>query len=230
MSENIEKTVYVSGPAYCPEEVGSLFEIAALLEKKGCSTYLPHRDGLEACLLEAIAAAMLEDKGVRPGVLQLYRASFALEIFQLVERSDCLVLNMNGRVPDEGAVFKTSIAFTAGRPLVLYKRDHRSIFHGKDNAMITGLSPIFSTVGKIEHIPAELSRAIEAVESSGKSRYGGENIPPFVRKVVEVGREVWSSLNELRFPEAAGEERQHLAALISQKFKASPAVRRLGWA
>ena len=229
MSEDTRKIVYISGPIFCPEEVGSLVEMAELLERKGYSTYLPHRDGLESCLLETIASPVMEDKGIRPGALHLYRASFALEMFQLAERVDCLVFNMNGRVPDEGAVFKTSIAFTAGKPLVLYKRDHRSIFHGNDNAMITGLSPTFSTVGKVEVIPMELSRAIEARESRRESSYGGGNIPPFVRKVVEAGREVWSSLNELRFSEAAGEERQHLAALTSQKFKDLPAVRELGW-
>jgi hypothetical protein len=179
--------------------------------------------------MKAIAAPVVEDRGIRAGFPPLYKASFALEMFQLVERGDCLVFNMNGRVPDEGAVFKASIAFTEGKPVVLYKRDHRSIFHGNDNAMVTGLSPAFSTVGRIEHIPEVLSRTFGVMESHGRGLYTGENIPPFVGKVVEVGREVWSSLNELRFPEAAGENRQHLAALISQKFKASPAVQQLGW-
>lgn len=229
MSEDMKKIVYVSGPIFCPEEVGNLGEIAKLLEEKGYLTYLPHRDGLESCLVETMAAPVMEDKEIRPGVQSLFKASFALEIFQLVQRGDCLVFNMNGRVPDEGAVFKTSIAFTAGKPLILYKRDHRSIFHGNDNAMITGLSPTFSTVGKIKDIPAELAGVIESAETQGKSPYRGDNIPPFVRQVVEIGQEVWSSLNELRFPEAGEEERQRLGALVSQKFKASPAVRRLDW-
>jgi nucleoside 2-deoxyribosyltransferase len=229
MSEDMKKVVYISGPIFCPEEVGSLAEIAELLEKKGYLTYLPHRDGLESCLMETIATPVMEDKGIMPGPQSLYMASFALEVFQLAQRGDCLVFNMNGRVPDEGAVFKTSFAFIAGKPLVLYKRDHRSIFHGRDNAMITGLSPIFSTVGKIKDIPAELAGAIESVEAQGKSPYSGDNIPPFVRQVVEVGREVWSSLNELRFQEVGEGERQHLLALVCEKFKASQAVRRLGW-
>ena len=229
MSKDNKKIIYITGPIFCPEEVVSLLEIAELLERRGYSTYLPHRDGLESLLMKAIAAPVVEDRGTGPGVLPLYKASFALEMFQLVERGDCLVFNMNGRVPDEGAVFKASIAFTEGKPVVLYKRDHRSIFHGNDNAMITGLSPLFSTVGRIEYIPEVLSRTIEVMESRGRGPYNGENIPPFVSKVVEVGREVWSSLNELRFTEAAGEKRQHMAALISHKFKASPAVRQLGW-
>jgi len=229
MSEDMNKIVYVSGPFFCPEEVGSLVEIAELLEEKGCLTYLPHRDGLESCLMETIAAPVIEDKEIRPDAQPLYKASFALEIFQLVQRCDCLVFNMNGRVPDEGAVFKTSIAFTAGKPLVLYKRDHRSIFHGKDNAMITGLSSTFSTVGKVKDIPAELAEAIQSAGTQDKSPYRGDNIPPFVRQVTEIGREVWSSLNELRFQEVGEEERQRLLALVCEKFKASQAVRRLGW-
>lgn len=230
MNEDMHKIINISGPSFCPEEKKSLGEIATLLEEKGYLTYLPYRDGLEYYFTEIVAAPIVEEKRLRPGTRVLQRASFALEIYQLVERCDCLVFNMNGRVPDEGAIFKTSIAFTAGKPLVLYKRDHRSIFHGNDNAMISGLSPTFSAVGKIEHIPAELSMAIEAGESRGKSPYDGDNIPPFMRQVVELGREVWSSIEELRFPEAREEERLYLLGLVSEEFRASETARRLGWA
>jgi nucleoside 2-deoxyribosyltransferase len=223
------KIINVSGPAFCPEERESLGEIAALLEDRGYLTYLPSRDGLECCLPDISAEAVLDEE-LRQGAQVLKRASFALEIFQLVERCDCLVFNMNGRVPDEGAIFKTSIAFTVGKPLVLYKRDHRSIFHGNDNAMISGLSPTFSAVGRIEHIPAELSMAIEATESRGGRHYDGDNIPLFMRQVVELGREVWSFIEGLSFPETWKEDRFYLLKLVSESFQASGAARRLGWA
>ena len=143
MDPEVSEIVYISGPSYCPEERWSMSEIAEALGRSGYDTYLPSRDGIEGLLHGRAAGADL--LGSDPGSYDvLRRASFALETFQIMSRCDSLVFNMNGRVPDGGGVFKTALAFSAGKPLVLYKRDHRSAFAGRDNSMITGLAPTFS--------------------------------------------------------------------------------------
>ena len=118
------------------------------------------------------------------------RAVFALAIYQIVESCDCLVFNMNGRVPDEGGTFESAVAFAAGKPVVLYKRDHRTMLHGNDNAMITGLSSGFSTVNNLRDLPVEIERALTKSSRCGGASYHGEKIPPFVRLAVDLGRKV----------------------------------------
>lgn len=76
-------------------------EIAAALEALGFATFLPHRDGLEFRPL----LRTLEARGIaqdRATVLW-NQGIFALDAFSVLVDSQALVLNMNGRVPDEGA-------------------------------------------------------------------------------------------------------------------------------
>ncbi|MBU4174994.1 MAG: nucleoside 2-deoxyribosyltransferase [Actinobacteria bacterium] len=199
----IEKTlVHVSGPCRYPEERRAAGEIAEALEKGGFQVYLPSRDGIDSCF-----PVVAGDRGVGewaiPGAV---RARFALEMFQVLERCDCLVFNMNGRVPDEGGLFEAAGAFCAGKPLVIYKRDHRSVFYGKDNSMITGLTADFSTVGDTGGIFSELAGLIRDAGPAS----GGYVAPPHVRRVVRQGERVWRLMSDARYLEAGDVERIRL--------------------
>ncbi len=184
--------VYLAGPAYNSEEVHALEVIAGRLTRKGWEVYEPARQGLEPHFL-ALGAAPPDSESQRFREA-LEKAAFALEIYQVVERCDGLVFNMNGRVPDEGGVFKTAVAFTAGKPLILYKRDHRSKLHGNDNAMIPGLSYSFSNVRKAKKIPGKLKKARQKSEGFAGRPYAGDAVPPFVRRITDQGRQVWDVL------------------------------------
>ena len=122
-------------------------------------------------------------------------AAFALEVYQLVHRCDCLVFNMNGRVPDDGGAFLAAVAFAVGKPVVLYKRDHRTKLYGNDNAMISGLSFDFSPVREPVKLPGEVTRAIGRC---GESGYVTGGIPPFVKLNADLGGEVWESLQRFK--------------------------------
>ncbi|MHB8780137.1 MAG: nucleoside 2-deoxyribosyltransferase [Candidatus Geothermincolia bacterium] len=172
--------VYLAGPFYSPEERQALATIASRLRKAGYAVYDPATDGLE---LEFLAAAGPEEREL------LRHKAFAHEIYQLVERCDALVFNMNGRVPDEGSVFKAAVAFAAGKPVVLYKRDHRSKLHGNENAMVTGLTHRFRNVKKAAKLAAELDRSLARAAEAGGAPYAGV-MPPLVAKLVADGREV----------------------------------------
>ena len=138
--------------------------IARVLEDAGYETFLPHRDGIEAYVMGAADHPLLGGILGRTVSRQVSKAIFALDVYQVVEGCDALVLNMNGRVPDEGAVSETAIAFAVGKPRVIYKQDERSLVAGADNSMLLGLSPTFSTVSDVEELPSALERAIASTE------------------------------------------------------------------
>jgi nucleoside 2-deoxyribosyltransferase len=216
MAERHIKRVYCSGPLFCPEEVAGMTAIAETLEKAGYATFLPHRDGLEAYLLQYVNDPRVNFIRIPPANRFLSRAAFALDIYQILERCDALVMNMNGRVPDEGAVAETAVAFAAGKPLVIYKNDHRTLLNGHDNSMLIGLSQTFSTVERMEKIPVEVGRILERVERTGPTPYRGESIPPNVREVLGLGGRVWNLLNTLNFfsPPEETERIAHLKELV----------------
>jgi len=192
--------VYASGPAYGPEEVESITALTSLLETSGFDPYLPTRDGLPFMTSKAGDDAGHPD---RPRALQV--AAFALDIFQIVDRCECLLFSMNGRVPDHASTFRAAVAFRAGKPVVLYKRDHRSKLHCNDNAMIIGLSFDFSTVIEPGAVPRRVAEAIREARSfeTGSRRQGVT--PPPVSIVSELGSEVWESLRRFRDKGLEGE-------------------------
>ena len=61
-------------------------------------------------------------------------------------------LNINGRVPDEGAMVEAGIAWNAGKHVVIYKSDSRTLLNGNDNPLLLGLSD-FETTNEINEIP-----------------------------------------------------------------------------
>ena len=70
---------------------------------------------------------------------------------------DGFLLNLNGRVPDEGSLVEGAIAFANGKHVVAYKSDSRSLIHGHDNPLVSILSD-FKIVDSIDEIPKEFRR------------------------------------------------------------------------
>lgn len=105
------KRIYCSGPLFCPEEIAGMTHIARTLESAGHETFLPHRDGVEAYVLGRAGGPLARLPGMDSILGAIGKAIFALDVYQIVVRCDALVFNMNGRVPDEGGVVETAIAF-----------------------------------------------------------------------------------------------------------------------
>lgn len=184
--------VYCSGPLFCAEEVGGMQAIANCLEDAGMRTFLPHRDGLEPWVMRFANLPPLP--GTRS---RIDAAIFSLDVYELVEACDAIVFNMNGRVPDEGGIVEASIAFAAGIPVVLYKRDIRAPFGGHDNSMLLGL-----TGGKIITAPHQLP---DAVRKAVQEREGRQvALSPQLTAAVRRGRKV-SRVVE-RFPDKWGKQ------------------------
>jgi nucleoside 2-deoxyribosyltransferase len=148
--------IYCSGPLFSPEEVGGMQAIAQVVEAAEHTTFLPHRDGLEPYVMR------FGDTPLPPGFgairQQIDYAIFALDVYELTERCDAVVCNLNGRVPDEGMIVEAALAFAAGKPIVLYKDDARAPFGGYDNSMLTGLVR-GKVVRKLGDLPAAVQEA-----------------------------------------------------------------------
>lgn len=128
-----------------------------LTEFPGHAVYLPHRDGMEFRLVRQELMARSRS-GEEAGHF-LHAAIFALDIYQLVAECNCVVWNLNGRVPDEGAVSEAAIAWTLGKPIVAYKEDVRSLITGRDNPLLVGLVD-FETLSDLQQIPTRLEELL----------------------------------------------------------------------
>lgn len=144
-----KKKIYCAGPLFNTKEKEEMQEIALALEDNNFDVFLPQRDGFEfARLSQAFNEVGILEKDANT---ILNKAIFALDVFQVLD-SDGLVLNINGRVPDEGALVEAGIAWNAGKRVVIYKNDDRSLINGTDNPLLLGLSD-FITIGNISEIP-----------------------------------------------------------------------------
>ena len=192
------RTVYCSGPLFCPEEVKAMEEISGALEDAGYSTYLPHRDGVEAFVLNAVNAPLANLLVFRPITRFLSKATFALDIFQILE-CDYFVFNMNGRVPDEGGVVETGVALAAGKPVVIYRNDMRCTPGRNENPVLMGASATFETIDRVEGIPAALESLEDRLRPLGANPYSVDGAPPFVRRVARFGKKVHRVIRMVSF-------------------------------
>ncbi len=212
MDADKTQIVYCSGPLFCPEEIGSMTAIANVLEDTGFQTFLPHRDGLEAYILKLVNSPV--NINVFKSRSMIERAVFALDVFQVVERCDYFVFNMNGRVPDEGGVAEAAIAFAAGKPVLIYKNDYRTVFNGCDNSMVSGLT-FLPRISHINKIPIALEKAANKLNQQGPSPYTGECIPPAMRKTIKLGRRIWNIMKKLNLKKSTPSTAQELIDAIT---------------
>jgi len=155
--------IYCAGPLFNPKEREEMYSIANALKNAGYSYFLPQKDGLEfAKLLPAFIA-----KNIHPqqAAKILNMAIFSLDVFEIID-SDGLVLNLNGRVPDEGAVVEAGIAWANNKSLVIFKNDDRSLIQGNCNPLVMGLSN-FEFVETYENIPIAFAKKFN--ESAGNT-------------------------------------------------------------
>ena len=190
--------VYCAGPLFNQSERAEMTAIADVLVNAGHSVYLPHRDGMEFRLVREV----LIEQGWEAAVAGqfLHEAIFALDIYQLVVACDAVVWNLNGRVPDEGAVSEAAIAWTLGKPMIAYQDDVRSMIAGRMNPLLVGLVD-FTSVQHIHEIPAALheERRLSPIRTIDQ-----EVLPTRLKTAVARGAALWNALCQER---AYGENR-----------------------
>lgn len=118
--------VYFAGPMFNQSEKDFNLKLTKVLEEKGYQVFLPQRDGMEAALLEGKS----ED--------ELVKMIFSLDESK-VKEADIIFMNLDGRVPDEGACVELGIAYANGKRCYGFKTDTRTAEHSLElNPMISG--------------------------------------------------------------------------------------------
>lgn len=173
--------------------------IARVLEDAGHHTFLPHRDGLEGYVMRFGNIAV---PGISTPVRQrIDQAIFALDVYELLERCDAVVCNLNGRVPDEGMIVEAALAYAAGKPLVLYKDDVRAPFGGHDNSMLTALTQ-GRLITRLADIPLAVQQALRQRPASAS--VSTPALSADLQKAVTYGRRLSQALSHL--PDTAGKK------------------------
>lgn len=184
--------VYCAGPLFNRPEQEEMAEIARTLEGAGFSAFLPHRDGF---IFADVHREFLRG-GYEPAEASrmIQQAIFWLDTYEVLSACQGLVLNMNGRVPDEGAVAEAAMAWMAGKAIVLYKADSRSLIQGSDNPLLLGLGNFVkvSTIPEIAYAFTQLFRTWRP----GK----GPVLPQAVRTAIETGRRLSRLLARCKAP------------------------------
>lgn len=191
MSENeapSTQRVYCAGPLFNQAERDEMTQIAVLLTAAGFEVYLPHRDGMEfrPILDELVSRGWTSHTAGQ----FLHAAIFALDVYQLVSECGSMVWNLNGRVPDEGAVSEAAIAWMLGKPILGYKDDFRSMISNRDNPLLAGLIE-FEMLSSKSEIPYALTKLIESRESNP---LGIQHLPPAVRRAIGQGEQLWRAM------------------------------------
>jgi nucleoside 2-deoxyribosyltransferase len=224
--------VYCSGPMFSHGDKWEQQAVATALEDAKFTTYLPQRDGIEVGkVMGLLNHPMLEGTTISQHVmLQVRKWVFALDMFQLLERCQSLVFNLDGRAPDDGSVVETAAAFAAGKPIVIFKTTPITMLAGADNPMVEGLSSTWSYVGAAKDVPKAITTA---VGSAAKQQYAYAG-PPNVAALMSEGKEVWDVLEGLRaLPKETPEQwvewlikigEELLGGGKSKRFERKPAV------
>ncbi|MBX3411878.1 MAG: nucleoside 2-deoxyribosyltransferase [Pirellulales bacterium] len=185
------RRVYCAGPLFNEAERREMLQIAGVLSSAGFEPFVPHSDGMEFALVHPY----LVEEGYEPAAAGrlLHEAVFALDTFQVVLGCGSLVLNLNGRVPDEGAVAEATMAWMLGKPLVIFKEDARSAIAGRDNPLIVGQTR-FETIEAMSALPAALELKIAEFEIDAARTF---DCPTHLAEVVERGGRLWQQLQSL---------------------------------
>jgi len=146
MSGNGE-LVYVAGPLFNEGERWWIEQIAAVVEKAGFSTFVPHRDN-PAKTPDNTRGIFLNDKGA-------------------IDRCVAVVADLNGTTTDDGTAWELGYAFAIGKPAVGLFTDGRGRYH--DPVEVVNLMMQFSMNRIVRSLDDVLDALLEAIASGPPS-------------------------------------------------------------
>lgn len=128
-------SIYFAAPLFNDRERAFNLHLTNCLEARGCTVFLPQRDG--ALLIDMLAA----------GVPQLVAESRVyLQDLEAMRRANVLVAVLDGAAIDDGVAFEVGFMSGLGKRCVALQTDVRRALPSGNNPMIArALSDVFST-------------------------------------------------------------------------------------
>lgn len=163
----VNARVYCSGPLFSPDEHREMLSVAQAFERAGNTAYLPQRDGGEPFFLDAMKSPLTGSLISRPITNIANRIVFSMDVAELLS-SAYFVCNLNGRIYDEGAMVEAGMAYAAGKPIVLYINEERSVIAGGLHTVLSAVSALGRAVGSADGLTVEMARA-SYVRYAGKT-------------------------------------------------------------
>lgn len=185
--------VYCSGALFSPEDLKVMKDISDNIEATGLQTFLPHFDGLEAFFLNQANNAISNSILLRPIQRFINKAIFALDIYQIISVCDYFVINLNGRIPDDGAVVELGLAIAYNKPIIIYQNDLRAKYNNLNNLNILGVIRQSHQVNSISEIP-EIIKKISLADYPPVTEY-----PDNIKRQLEFGERVWKFIQKINF-------------------------------
>lgn len=168
-----KKKVFLSGPMGSMAEIEGQMALRKVLEP-AYHVYLAPTDGVEMrSLIELIADPAAFSKQFLQAALLVQQIGWAQEMYQLLS-CDALVLNMDGRVPDEGAVVEATTAYMSGKPVVIFKDTAVTFWDFFNNPMVAALDGSWQVVSQ----RTKLSAAVRSALANPPSPKGYDYVPP----------------------------------------------------
>jgi nucleoside 2-deoxyribosyltransferase len=133
------KLIYIAAPLFSDSEKRAN-EVTCSIVERYFDVFLPQRDGY--LVSELISSGMNVDRA--------YRYVFDRDV-DAIRKSSALIINLDGRVIDEGAAFELGVAFALGKPCIGYRTDVRTLLQWGLNPMIqVPLSAVLSNAAELD--------------------------------------------------------------------------------
>jgi nucleoside 2-deoxyribosyltransferase len=188
-----KKKIFLSGPMNSASDVNGQLAISAVL-KPTFNVYLAPVDGVEIrSLIDLLANPKLISPLFLRAALLVQQIGWAHEIYQLLS-CDALVLNMDGRVPDEGAVAEAATSYMAGKPVVIYKNTVVTFWDCFNNPMVAALSSTWQVIADPCKLPEALTAALDHPPAGSGFVYAR---PPNIQEAYDFGAYVSANLRPL---------------------------------
>lgn len=176
--------IYCAGPIFNTKEREEMEEIAEILRQNGFDVFLPHKDGLKFYdMLSYMIRLGFENKKAK-NILK--RAIFYLDAYQVAEDCNAVLVNLNGRIPDEGAIVEGAWSWILGKPTFLFKNDVRTVLDGEDNPMVEGLGN-FIYVRSVNQLREVLKTFFETY---AMRNIDTPNFPRHIKQILEKGKRI----------------------------------------
>jgi nucleoside 2-deoxyribosyltransferase len=203
--------IFIAGPMFSLADINGQRAIDRVLRRSSFETYLAPRDGFEMRkIIEVMEDPSLQSWLLYQASLMVQHIGWCLEIHQVLN-CDGVVLNLNGRVPDEGSVMEATLGCAAGKPVVTYKDSSITMWGLFDNPMVASLDRQWQPVRRMADLPDAMNAALR----TRPARPYTYRAPSYLAGAASLGAFVEKNLDPLKAALTKAATRQNVTTALA---------------